>query len=769
MIKNKPVNTGTNNEGEANVAVSTAVIDNNIAGNNNSNNNNNNRDCCGGCCSYKPNTYENGLYTRDINPLMSFLCVYAIFSGPGYIILPFFESFRYGSYVVIFANIATVILSSIYACKVGQSFVGYGFILIGVLYIITHIIYSIFLKDYGCTTSRYGVNEIYYTSNYAYDYWWGNMWDNCWRIQRPYFVGRGLFIGIIYFILGGQLTGNIKYINTRQKVIRLLLFPLLIYSILVGSIILNGWYFQIVTGCMSFILGVCCIIGFFVSGPYSNNGGCNCLVALGTIMWVAYIGVFLQNVGLTAGFRSSYFGYYFYFQANTRVDVAFVILWELCPVFVAAGNLWVLLKAMHPCLAKCNDQNIPRSTRNNTEIELQVNQPNPQYSHVNDVSGIQDVVQDIPSDLMNNNESKDGCCDTCCAKCCPSCVRCCKAVPFNYENGLYSKDINFFIIFIVIFVLTTIYQEISLKQYESFKAGGYIAFIGLIIVLVACIAYTIAPKIYKATGILFVISGIIYFIGYFLSGILLRDLITPCPPTPYSSYYSYPDYKYCNLHMCARQTSYCRGENSYYGYRYGYYNYWDNPKCNEFFGGYKDCWSPQRPYFISRGFYIGFILCIIGIQIYFNNTDNKCFKGRVLTSKILMIPMIIYCIFIGSIVAHDWGYQIVFGCLSFALGLSLIIGLCAVNKNNNNGKCGMVVYGSIMWAFYGYSLALSLAATIGIRANQSGYNTFNKNGHNAAAVLFWELGIIFPSIPNMISILRAIHPSLTKGNCDCCR
>ena len=728
MIQSKNKGGITNNEGENNTGGSAAIINNNVPVNNDINYSN---DCCNGCCSYKPNTYENGLYNRDINPLTSFLFVYAIISTPGYFVYEIFDAFKIGSFIIAFANVIIVFISLMWCCVGNNSsnprFIGYGFIIAGVIYILIYIVFSIALKnvEYSFNTPGY----------FGY---------NIWIIQRQTMVGIGLFIGSICLILGAQLTNNIKYMNSRRKVIRVLLLPLLIYSILIGPIILNTWVLQTSYGYPSFILAACCIIAFFVIGPYSDNGGCNCLVGLGTVMWVEFMILFVQQIL----WNSVYFSEYQYVTTNYKSSLTtFVVIWTVSPILVAAGNLWVLLKALHPCLAKCNDKNIERSGNfDDNDIELQVKQAQQAGS------------DPIPADLMKNNNDND---DNCCGECCPGSKKCGRGTPFAYENGLYSKDIRFFIAFIVLFVALSIYQEISLKQYETFKIGGYMAFGALIVALVACLMYLVNVNTFG--GGLFIVSGVVYGLGYILSGIFLKEIIEDCPPIEdfiYTNYYgtTYVYSSYCYDYPCAREHPLCQRYS--YSYYNNYYSY--RRSCNEFLYGNKDCWAPQRPYFIARGLYIAILFCIIGIQIF--NKTNNCCKGRVLISKILMLPMIIYCIFIGSIVAHDWGYQIVYGCMSFALGISLMVGLCVVNKKNNNGKCGMVVYGGIMWGFYIYSLGLSLIASIAIRANNQRWN--NKYGHNAVAVLFWELSIMFISLPNMVSILRAIHPNLTRVSCD---
>lgn len=223
----------------------------------------------------------------------------------------------------------------------------------------------------------------------------------------------------------------------------------------------------------------------------------------------------------------------------------------------------------------------------------------------------------------------------------------------------------------------------------------------------------------------------------------------------------------CTNKKCGYLRRKYYNENNYY---YPYYSSSYYPAtCRESFFGesYRDCWIPQRGYFIGRGLYIGLICYIISKQLNIISLNvSKWFNGRVIISKILIIPMIIYSIFIASIIGNGWGISVVAGCWTYILTICLIIGLFIVSKANNKGTCGMTVFGGFLWTFY--ILAL-LTSFVGILVTRLLGNEFagNKVSHNPIKLLFYELGIVIMSIPNMWILLQSIHPKLADSKCQC--
>ena len=232
-----------------------------------------------------------------------------------------------------------VLLSLLTFCrKPIKSFVGYGFILIGIIYILTYAV------------------SMSVSIRYAR------------IIPRQHFIGIGMFIGLICIIIGSQLSNNIKFMNSRLQIIRVLLTPLLIYSALAVD-----WY-------VSLLFSSCCIIGYFVIAPITDDGGCNCLIGLGTVMWV--------NFFCICAYQYIIARYSFFWFIDDGLNDTFAIMWSLSPLAVFTANLWVLLKALHPCLARCNNKNFERTydDKNDNSFELKVNPPNnDEYGRANTI------------------------------------------------------------------------------------------------------------------------------------------------------------------------------------------------------------------------------------------------------------------------------------------------------------------------------------------------------------------------------------------------
>ena len=522
-------------EGENNINVSAAIPDNNIANNNINNGNNivvSSNICCVGC-NYVPDTYENGLYKRDIHSLLIGLILSSLLEAGGYLTIDEYLTFIYTSYMVIFVMVCFLILTMGYVCTNNHKCVGYGFAGCGFVYLMSHLIMAFVLKDtsYYCT----GGSSIGYSP-----------FTGC--IQRGFLIAKGVYVFSICYLLFMQLIGNISWINNRVKLTRYLFCTLIIYCIFVGSIVFNSWFFQIVGGCPTFVLALTCIIGTYITyisisntiymfvkhlntglftvNSSTNDGGCNCNVGLGVVMWIFFsyyfVAVFIGMLILAL--------VAFGFGAGSGFhETNFQAFYEIGKLCLAFSNIWVLTKAIHPCLANCGDKNIKKKENininvnvNKQEIELQVSPV--AIQNANNINNNGEVFQEIPSDDISNKQTIT--LDSC-AICCPECAKSCIGKPLSYELGLPSNNLNLLVLSLFIFILFTISPELTLKIYQQMQYCGYINFGSLILQLFGCILYYL--KKYQISSYLFLVGGIFYAIGCILYAFGAQSIQLPCP------------------------------------------------------------------------------------------------------------------------------------------------------------------------------------------------------------------------------------------------
>jgi len=328
------------------------------------------------------------------------------------------------------------------------------------------------------------------------------------------------------------------------------------------------------------------------------------------------------------------------------------------------------------------------------------------------------VAQQIPLQIVSPQPyAQPAAQDDCCA--CDGCSPCCNVKPASYQNGLYAIDFTMYNISFFVFAALSFYPEITIDSLDVSLHGLYLPPIALIVMVLASVMSLCIKKpvndpslscVNFARGCLFILAGLLYFIGYIIHAATLPD-----------------------------------DDHDYY--------WWES-----------DIYS-EPSYLVCRGAFVGIHAIFIGYLYVTGNRllcqcCNGCGGPRINIIRWWTVLYLVYSI--GCLLfVVPWFFAIYNGGIAYVFIISLFFNFCLLRRSNEAGGCNSGATLALLQVITYYMQVVVIALWVLFNRLAFDWTPYEEPGW----YVLWEFALFIFGALQLWILLRAMHP--VAANCGC--